>query len=54
MKTVILLNAAMWLAVGTAITVAIVITGNVKALWFFIIPMLSGYSFTETTKKENQ
>lgn len=32
--------ASMWLGVSAAITMAIYTTGNVKCLWFFIIPAL--------------
>ena len=33
-------DAAKWLAVGAAIVVAIIVTGKMYPLWFFLIPAL--------------
>jgi len=35
-------NAAMWLAVGATISVAIMTTENLATLWFFLLPALVG------------
>ena len=37
-------NAAMWLSVGVAIVLALFLTERIAVLWFFLIPMISGYT----------
>ena len=40
--TVSIVNASMWIAVSAAIIAALIITGRVSTLWFFLIPMFGG------------
>lgn len=44
MKWVALIYAAEWISVGLAVSTAINVTGNLRALWFFLIPALFGVS----------
>ena len=41
MKWVALIYAAEWISVGLAVSTAIHVTGNLRALWFFLIPALA-------------
>lgn len=43
------INASMWLSVGAAITIAVMQTGRISALWFFFIPATFQLSTTVTT-----
>lgn len=45
MKWVALIYAAEWISVGLAVSTAINVTGNLRALWFFLIPALFGVSY---------
>lgn len=47
MKWVALIYAAEWISVGLAVSTAIHVTGELRALWFFLIPALSGVKYHE-------
>ena len=47
MKWVALIYAAEWISVGLAVSTAIHVTGDLRALWFFLIPALSGVKYHE-------
>ena len=48
-KVAAIINTAMWLGSSFAISVAIYCTHDMRCLFFFLIPALSGYT-TKTTK----
>lgn len=54
MKWVALIYAAEWISVGLAVSTAIHVTGNLRALWFFLIPALFGVSYHDGDEGEKK
>lgn len=54
MKWVALIYAAEWISVGLAVSTAIHVTGNLRALWFFLIPALFGVSHHDGDEGEKK
>jgi len=50
----VLINAAMWLGVSAAVITAVVSTGSIAALWFFLIPLFGTVGIKQTEKKSNE
>lgn len=50
----VLINAAMRLGVSAAVITAVVSTGSVAALWFFLIPLFGTVSIKQTEKKSGE
>jgi hypothetical protein len=38
-----IINSAMWISVGAAVIVSILVTGRTSGLWSFVIPFLAGF-----------
>lgn len=49
-KWVMIANSVIWLATSIAIIGAVYITKEPRCLWAFVIPAMSGYSFSNKTK----
>jgi hypothetical protein len=47
MKWVALIYAAQWISTGLAVSTAIHVTGDLRALWFFLIPALYRVKYHE-------
>lgn len=54
MKWVALIYASEWISVGLAVSTAIHVTGNLRALWFFLIPALFGVSYHDGDEGEKK
>jgi hypothetical protein len=50
--TLAIINASMWLSVGTAIIITVITTGRISPLWFFLIPALVRTVYNGNDKKE--
>lgn len=49
----VLINAAIWISVSAAIITAMVLTGSITALWFFLIPLFGIVGVKQDEKSEN-
>ena len=47
-------DAAMWVSTGAAVCIAIMLTGRMTPLWFFIIPAICTLYAREKEEKKNE